>query len=51
MELDYKNTLDEDLENSKKNKNVIITPFMQHEWVGMKRVKKDSMLLNYEYIC
>ena len=21
---------------------------MQHEWVGMKRVKKDSMLLNYE---
>jgi 2-oxoglutarate dehydrogenase E1 component len=48
MELDYKNTLDEDLENSKKNKNVIITPFMQHEWVGMKRVKKDSMLLNYE---
>ena len=48
MELDYKNTLDEDLENSKKNKNVIITPFMQHEWVGMKRVKKDSMLLNYD---
>ncbi len=48
MELDYKKSLDEDLENSKKNKNVIITPFMQHEWVGMNRVKKDSMLLNYE---
>jgi len=47
METDYKNSLDEDLENSKKNKNAIITPFMQHEWVGMKRVKKDSMLMNY----
>ncbi|MAR62511.1 MAG: 2-oxoglutarate dehydrogenase E1 component, partial [Flavobacteriaceae bacterium] len=48
MQLDYKNTLDEDLENSKKNKNVIITPFMQHEWVGMKRVKSDAMLQDYE---
>ena len=48
MESDYKKSLDEDLENSKKNKNVIITPFMQHEWVGMKSVKKDSMLLNYD---
>ena len=42
MELDYKKSLDEDLENSKKNENVIITPFMEYEWVGMKRVKKDS---------
>ena len=42
MELDYKNSLDEDLENSKKNKNVIITPFMQHEWVGMKKSKKTQ---------
>ncbi len=48
MELEYKKSLDEDLEISKKNKNVIITPFMQHEWVGMKRVKKDSMLINYD---
>ena len=48
MELGYKKSLDEDLENSKKNKNVIITPFMQHEWVGMKRVEKNSMLLNYD---
>ncbi len=48
LELDYKNSLDEDLENSKKNKNVIITPFMQQEWVGMKRVKKDLMLMNYD---
>ena len=47
MELEYKNSLDEDLKNSKKNQNVVITPFMQHEWVGMKRVKKDSMLKNY----
>ncbi len=48
MELDYKKSLDEDLENSKKNKNVIITPFMQHEWVGMKRINKDSMLLDFD---
>ena len=47
MELGYKNSLNEDLEISKKNKNVIITPFMQHEWVGMKRANKDSMLMNY----
>ena len=48
MELDYKKSLDQGLEISKKKKNVIITPFMQHEWVGMKRVKKDSMLLNFD---
>ena len=48
MEIDYKNSLDKDLENSKKKKNVIITPFMQHEWVGMKRVKKDIMLKNFK---
>ena len=47
MELEYKNSLDEDLKNSKKNQNVVITPFMQHEWVGMKSVKEDSMLKNY----
>ena len=47
IELDYKKSLDQDLEKSKKNKNVIITPFMQHEWVGMKRVKKDSMLMSF----
>ena len=29
-------TLDSDFVDSKKEKNVVITPFMEHEWVGLK---------------
>ena len=48
MELDYKKSLDLDLKDSKKYKNADITPFMQHEWVGMKRVKELSMLKSFD---
>ena len=48
MDLDYKKSLDLDLKDSKKYKNAVITPFMQHEWVGMKRVKENSMLKSFD---
>mgnify|MGYP001242736461 FL=1 len=48
MELEYKKSLDLDLKDSKKYKNADITPFMQHEWVGMKRVKELSMLKSFD---
>ena len=48
MELEYSSELDSDFVDSKKEKNVVITPFMEHEWVGLNRVGKKSMLLDYE---
>tara|TARA_X000000950_G_scaffold227085_1_gene274105 strand:+ start:30815 stop:33547 length:2733 start_codon:yes stop_codon:yes gene_type:complete len=47
VEYTYKQNLDSDLVISKKNKNAKITPFMQHEWVGLKRAKTKSMLKSY----
>ncbi|MFL2608881.1 MAG: 2-oxoglutarate dehydrogenase E1 component, partial [Cryomorphaceae bacterium] len=44
MERDYANELDSDLVDSKKEKNAIITPFMEHEWKGFKSVKKSDMM-------
>ncbi|MEC8176063.1 MAG: 2-oxoglutarate dehydrogenase E1 component [Bacteroidota bacterium] len=48
MELEYSTELDSDYVDSKKEKNVVITPFMEHEWVGLNRVGKKAMLFNYE---
>ena len=48
MELEYSTELDSDFVDSKKEKNVVITPFMEHEWVGLNRVGKKTMLLDYE---
>ena len=48
MELEYSSELDSDFVDSKKEKNVVITPFMEHEWVGLNRVGKRTMLLDYE---
>jgi len=48
MELEYSIELDSDFVDSKKEKNVVITPFMEHEWVGLNRVGKKAMLFNYE---
>ena len=48
MELEYSIELDSDFVDSKKEKNVVITPFMEHEWVGLNRVSKKAMLFNYE---
>ena len=48
MELEYSSELNSDFVDSKKEKNVVITPFMEHEWVGLNRVGKKTMLLDYE---
>ena len=45
IELEYSSELDSDFVDSKKEKNVVITPFMEHEWVGLKRVGKMQCLI------
>ena len=48
MEKQYADELDSDLVDSKKSKNAIITPFMQHEWKGFKSVKQSDMMKKVE---
>ncbi len=48
LELNYKAKLDENLEESRKKDLTIISPFMQNEWVGFKKVSEDKMLLKYD---
>ena len=48
MEKNYLSSLDTDLIDSKKDENVVITPFMEHEWVGFSSVKDDKMLAHYD---
>ena len=47
IEDDYSKDLNEDLSDSKKEKNVVITPFMQHEWKGLSRAKRKEMLKTF----
>ncbi len=47
IENDYSENLNEDLSDSKKEKNVVITPFMQHEWKGLSRAKRKEMLKTF----
>lgn len=44
IESEYKSTLDENLEASRKKELTIITPFMQDEWSGFEQVSDDVML-------
>ena len=46
IEKKYKESLEKKLEQSKKDNSIEITPFMDYEWKGFKRVKKDKMLSN-----
>ena len=48
IEKKYKKSLEKKLENSKKDNNIEITPFMDYEWKGFKRVKKDKMLSTFK---
>jgi 2-oxoglutarate dehydrogenase E1 component len=48
LEKKYKLSLEQKLENSKKDNSIEITPFMEYEWKGFGRVKKDKMLTVYE---
>ena len=51
MEKEYKGRMEENLEVSRKEQNTIITPFMQDEWEGFKRVKVDGMLESIDTSC
>ena len=44
MEAEYKASLEEKLQDSRKESTTIITPFMQNEWEGFFSVKEDKML-------
>tara|TARA_B100000767_G_scaffold3849_1_gene3653 strand:- start:2703 stop:5474 length:2772 start_codon:yes stop_codon:yes gene_type:complete len=44
LEIDYKNSLEVDLEDSKKLKKTIITPFMADEWRGLSLAKESKMM-------
>ncbi|MBW1296145.1 2-oxoglutarate dehydrogenase E1 component [Aquimarina litoralis] len=44
LEKEYKASLEEELEDSRKQEKTIITPFMQDEWAGFTRVQEDEMM-------
>ena len=44
MEKDYKDSLEEDLVDSRKIEKTEITPFMQDEWKGFERVDETKMM-------
>ena len=43
LETAYKNSLEEDLEDSRKIEKTLITPFMQDQWEGLQRVEESAM--------
>ena len=44
LEIDYKNSLEVDLEDSRKAEKTIITPFMADEWEGLSLAKESKMM-------
>lgn len=44
LEKEYKESLEEELEDSRKQEKTVITPFMQDEWAGFIRVQEDEMM-------
>lgn len=44
MEMEYKQSLEQKLEDSRHASNTVITPFMQDEWTGFKLAKEADML-------
>lgn len=48
LEADYKAKLDENLEASRKKDLTVISPFMQNEWEGYKKVSDDVMLQKFD---
>ncbi|TYB78472.1 2-oxoglutarate dehydrogenase E1 component [Bizionia myxarmorum] len=51
LEEDYKNKLEENLEDSRKEDKTEITPFMQNEWVDFISVEEDKMLKPIDTTC
>lgn len=48
LENEYKASLEENLENSRKKDLTVISPFMQDEWKGFEQVEAEGMLQKYE---
>ena len=46
LEVEYKAQLEEKLEDARKEKNTVITPFMQDEWQNFNRVAEDQMAID-----
>ncbi|WP_299223115.1 2-oxoglutarate dehydrogenase E1 component [uncultured Aquimarina sp.] len=44
LEKEYKASLEEELEDSRKQEKTVITPFMKDEWDGFTRVQEDEMM-------
>lgn len=51
LEEDYKNSLEEKLEDSRKEDKTIITPFMQDEWKNFVCVTEDVMMKTVDTTC
>ena len=43
LETAYKESLEDDLEDSRKIEKTLITPFMQDQWEGLHRVEETAM--------
>ncbi len=50
LEVDFKSTLEEELEDSRKIDKTIITPFMQGEWESFTRVNEVEMMKSLDTI-
>ncbi|WP_282086626.1 2-oxoglutarate dehydrogenase E1 component [Aquimarina algiphila] len=48
LEKEYKASLEEELEDSRKQEKTVITPFMQDEWAGFERVQEDEMMVTVD---
>lgn len=44
LEEEYKNSLEQDLESSRKEEKTVITPIMEDEWEGFVAVQEDEMM-------
>ena len=44
LETEYKASLEEELEDSRKEKKTVITPFMEEAWKGFKSVQEKEMM-------
>jgi len=44
LEKEYKDTLEKELESSRKEDKTVITPFMENDWKDFTRVQEDRMM-------
>ena len=51
QETAYKESLEDDLEDSRKIEKTLITPFMQDQWEGLHRVEETAMREKGQYSC